>query len=273
MSRIEKAVYELNSIDSISRQDRWVNRLHPSVKVGLTLLLALLAVSFDKYDLPGLMGLFIYPLFMFIAGDLRVKDALRRLWFVLPLVLITGIANPFFERQVHFHIGTFAVTGGMISMTTLIMKGILCVLGAYILIVTTPIEGICRSLRAVRVPKIIVTVILLIYRYITVLLGEADRVTNAYLLRAPSEKGIGIRAWGSLAGGLLLRSMDRAQVLYESMQLRGFDGEFPEGMHQLFYRDRDGRRRSLVYFAVWAVILIFLRIVPVAGIVGNMFGI
>ncbi len=273
MSRIEKAVYELNSIEDLSRQNRWVNRLHPSVKLLLTLLLAVLAVSFDKYDLPGLMGLFVYPLFVFIAGGLRFKDALKRLWIVLPLVMITGIANPFFDRQVHFYLGAFAVTGGMVSMATLIVKGILCILGAYILIATTPIEGICRSLRAFRVPKIIVTVILLIYRYVTVLLQEADRVTNAYLLRAPSEKGIGIRAWGPLAGGLLLRSMDRAQVLYESMQLRGFNGEFPEGLHALFYEGRDNRRMSIVYFAVWVIILICLRIVPVAGIVGSVFGI
>ena len=43
---------------------------------------------------------------------------------------------------------------------------------------------------------------------------------TAYALRAPGEKGIHFRAWGSLLGQLLLRSVDRAQLVYESMLLR-----------------------------------------------------
>ena len=45
------------------------------------------------------------------------------------------------------------------------------------------------------------------------------------------QKGIHISVWGSFLGQLLLRSMDRAQALYESMELRGFCGEFPSAAH------------------------------------------
>ena len=51
-------------------------------------------------------------------------------------------------------------------------------------------------------------------------------MSEAYHLRAPGQKGIHISAWGSFLGQLLLRSMDRAEDLYESMLLRGFRGEF-----------------------------------------------
>ena len=49
---------------------------------------------------------------------------------------------------------------------------------------------------------------------------------TAYQLRAPGQKGIHVSAWGSFLGQLLLRSMDRASTLYDSMCLRGFYGEF-----------------------------------------------
>jgi cobalt/nickel transport system permease protein len=69
-------------------------------------------------------------------------------------------------------------------------------------------------------------VVLLIYRYFGVMAQEADRITTAYKLRAPSQKGIRYTAWGTLVGGWLLRSMDRAGAVYESMLLRGFRGEY-----------------------------------------------
>ena len=64
------------------------------------------------------------------------------------------------------------------------------------------------------------------YRYVTVLLEEVNRITQAYSLRAPNQKGIHYKVWGTLTGQVLLRSMDRANAVYESMLLRGYDGSF-----------------------------------------------
>ena len=58
------------------------------------------------------------------------------------------------------------------------------------------------------------------------LLDEVSAMTQAYSLRAPGQKGIHISAWGTFLGQLLLRTMDRADDLYEAMMLRGFSGEF-----------------------------------------------
>ncbi|GAA6410214.1 ABC transporter ATP-binding protein [Blautia hominis] len=110
-------------------------------------------------------------------------------------------------------------------MITLMMKGVFTVLASYLLIATTSIEKLCYVFRLLHIPKILVTQILLTYRYITVLLGEVNRITQAYSLRAPKQKGVHFKVWGSLSGQLLLRSMDRATMVYESMTLRGYNGE------------------------------------------------
>ena len=68
--------------------------------------------------------------------------------------------------------------------------------------------------------------LLLTYRYISVMAEEVSIMTQAYSLRAPAQRGIHYSAWGSFLGQLLLRSMDRAQELYESMLLRGYHGAF-----------------------------------------------
>lgn len=62
-----------------------------------------------------------------------------------------------------------------------------------------------------------VVVLLLTYRYLILLLQEGSRMSAAYALRAPYSKGIAFNAWGTLVGQLLLRSIDRAQTVYESM--------------------------------------------------------
>ena len=99
-------------------------------------------------------------------------------------------------------------------------------MASFLLIATTPMDALCAALRKLHVPSLLVTLLLLTYRYVSVMLHEVSVMSEAYHLRAPGQKGIHISAWGSFLGQLLLRSMDRAETLYESMQLRGFHGEF-----------------------------------------------
>lgn len=111
-------------------------------------------------------------------------------------------------------------------MLTLVMKGVFCLLASFLLMATTTIEEICCALRQLHLPKTITSLLLLTFRYIGVLLSEVSVMQEAYSLRAPGQKGVHISAWGSFLGQLLLRSMDRAEALYESMELRGFCGDF-----------------------------------------------
>ena len=269
MSKINKAIYEIQSLDSMAKEDRWMNHIHPLIKLFLTVYFIVLTVSFHKYDVEGLLGMCIYPIFIFILGDLSFQTALYRMRVVLPVVCIVGVFNPFFDHVVVMEIGTLHVWGGVVSMFTLMLKGVFTVLASYLLIATTSIEEICYALRLIHIPKIMVTQLLLIYRYITVLLTEAKRITQAYALRAPGQKGINIKAWGPLVGQLLLRSMDRADDVYESMCLRGFQGEFPKQI-------RKGKHKVSVageaaYFLLWIFVLFIFRAFPVFEQIGGLF--
>lgn len=236
---IGNAIHEIIKIDELARQDRWINNLHPLIKLIITVSYIILIISKSKYNISGLITLAAYPIALFIIGDINFKDSLKRLKIVLPLVCLVGILNPFFDRHVLFRLHgiyinsgftilkNFGITGGIISMFTLSIKGILTVFASYIFIATTTIEKICYALRLIKVPSVIVTQIMLTYRYVTLLLSEAHEITQAYALRAPNQKGINIKNWGSLLGQLLLRSIDRADEVYTTMSLRGFNGDFP----------------------------------------------
>ncbi len=251
MSKLDNAIYEIHHMNKIAARKHWINSVHPLAKLSLTFFYIILVVSFSKYDILALAGMFFYPAAIFILADLSFKECLWRVRIILPLVCAVGIANPFLDSARADFFGMI-IPAGIISMLTLMMKGIFSVLASYLLIATTTIEGICYALRIIHVPKIMVTQLLLTYRYITVLLDEANRITQAYALRAPGQRGIHFKVWGSLAGQLLLKSIDRANVLYESMSLRGYKGEFNYIKKETF------NKNDLLYFAVWIAIIILL---------------
>jgi cobalt/nickel transport system permease protein len=99
------------------------------------------------------------------------------------------------------------------------------------------------------------------------LLEEVNRITQAYALRAPKQKGIHFKVWGSLTGQLLLRSMDRAEIVYESMVLRGYQGSFGYMGEQAKWRYQD-----VLYLFVWVLLIILFRSTPVILVIGNLFG-
>ena len=251
-------------MEQLAKRNQWVCAIHPLVKLFLTVFYIVLAVSFSKYQLAGLLCMLVYPLFVFQMAELSFFGALKRLRIVLPLVCLVGIFNPFFDREIVMWAGPVGISGGVLSMLTLMLKAVFTVLASYLLIATTAMEELCHALSLLHVPKIFIVELMLIYRYLTVLLKEAGRVTDAYRLRAPGQKGIAFKAWGPLLGQLLLRSYDRAEGIYQSMCLRGFKGQF--------YSARKGGFRSadFVYLLAFTTVLSVLRFLPVAEIAGRL---
>ncbi len=261
MKTIEDHLHELNRLQELQQRSHWMNRLHPLGKLLVCVIYVFTVASIDKYDMQRLILMAVFPAFCFIVGELSIKEGLYRMRLILPLVVFVGIFNPFFDRTPLMTIGATAanpagitVTGGMVSMLTLMLKGLLTVLTAYVLIALTSIEELCYALRVIHVPKVIVIVILLIYRYFGLMGNEANRITTAYHLRAPSQKGIHYKAWGTLVGQWLLRSMDRAGVVYESMTLRGFNGDFR-------VKKRVVGPADFFFPVIWTAIFIVIRFI------------
>lgn len=260
-NKARSAASEIRAMDDLAVMDSPIHRLSPTAKVIITVFYILTVVSFDKYDFSGLFIMVLFPIFGYQMSFIPVSTCFRKLWVVMPLVCAVGLANPFFDRTVLVRIGSFAVSGGVVSMCTLMLKGIFCLMASFLLIATTGMEGICHALRGLHVPKLLTTLLLLTYRYIGVLLEEVAVMNESYHLRAPNQKGIHISAWGSFLGQLLLRTMDRAQSLYDAMLLRGFDGEYPFHSHH--------------HAATWVVVpvtalMLICRFVPVATLLGSL---
>jgi len=259
MGKIDNAISEIYEIDEMAEKKTKIHQIHPLVKLVITIIYITSVVSFHKYDLFGLLPMIIYPLIVFNLAEIKVMKCFKKLRVMLPMVCFVGLFNPFFDHTAITNIGSIVITGGMISMLTLMIKGTYVLMASFLLIASTGIERICYVLKLLHVPSIIVTQILLAYRYITLLMNEANTIFEAYSLRAPREKGVKYKIWGSLIGQLLFRSIDRAGNLYESMLLRGFNGDY------YIANSQKSTGMDYLYFFLWVLIILTLRMYNVVG--------
>lgn len=264
MSDIYKSTAEFHEMDELAEMSSPIHNIHPLAKLAVTIIYIFTVASFGKYDFSGLIIMLIYPAIMFSVAQIPVRLCFYKLRWIMPLILAVGIFNPILDRTTVMKIGNLAVSGGFISMVTLMIKGVLCIMASFILAATTSMDAICAALRKIHIPGMLVTLLLLTYRYISVMLDEVSVMTTAYRLRAPGHKGIHISAWGSFLGQLLLRSMDRAEELYSNMLLRGFKGEFG------YVRTKDARASDLLFFFISVALIILARLYNVAGMIGTL---
>ena len=266
MSRIDQALHELKSIDELARGTSPVHHFSPLSKLLVSAVYILTVMSFPKYALSELFLMILYPVIISALSGIELRLALKRMRYVLPLVMAVGLFNPLLDRRPVLFIGTLPVSGGILSLLSLMMKGIFCLLASFFLIGTTPADRLFASLRKIHLPSGIVTLLLLTWRYLTVLGEEAAVMMTAYHLRAPGQKGLHWRTWGSFIGQLLLRTLDRGRELYDSMLLRGYQGDFPAVRQEKF------RLKDLLYVLAWISCFIILRKYNIAALIGRGAG-
>lgn len=268
MSNGINSICGIRHLDDLSRIESPIHRIHPVSKLLTALVYLIAVISFGKYEITSLLPFVFYPVLLFAFAELPVLPVMKKILLVSPLIIGIGILNPFFDTQTAT-IGGVAFSRGWITFLSLLIKSGLTVTASILLLATTGMDRLGYALRVLKVPKLFVLQLLLTYRYISVLLEEVARMSTAYSLRAPGQKGIAFHNWGSFAGQLLLRTFDRAQRVYQAMSLRGFDGEYRTGDFGQKTPFR-GRGKDFAYFTGWSAFFILARIYDIPLLIGML---
>jgi cobalt/nickel transport system permease protein len=260
---LEKAYYDLGRLDIIAEKNTPIHQLDPRVKVITTLLFIIYVVSFDKYEIARLLPFFLFPAFLFGMADLPFKYLIRKLVIVSPFVLFIGIFNPLIDREILLHIGTLQISGGWLSLLSIIIRFTLTVGAALLLIATTGFPAICMAFEKLGTPRIFAVQMLMLYRYLFILIEESIQLLRAHTLRSFSQKKIRHQVFKQLLGNLLLRTLDRAQRIHMAMLSRAFTGEIHIIRHFSF-----GIRETL-YLVSFATVFTILRFYNIADLIGK----
>lgn len=229
--KFTNSLYNIRLLNDLSQKDTFIHRLHPLAKLVTTVIYLTVVMSFGRYEISKLLPFVIYPLLIVILAELPVASLLHRIILVSPLIVGIGIFNPLFDNNT-IVIFEISFSKGWIAFLSLLLKGVFSISAGLIFIATTRIDHFAAALRMLRIPSIFVLQLLQTYRYITVLIEEFLKMSQAYFLRAPEQGGIKPTIWGSFVGQLLLRSFDRAERVYQAMLLRGFHKEYNIGFYQ-----------------------------------------
>jgi cobalt/nickel transport system permease protein len=243
----------IRHLDDLSARNSAAHRLHPVAKLATVFLFIIAVASFDRYSILALVPFAAFPVVFFAMSGLPARGILRRLLFLEPFVLVMGIFNPVFDRVPVELAGGLVLVRGWASFLSLFVRSGLTISAALLLVATTGMDSVAAALRTLKMPKQLVLQLLLTYRYVVVLLDEVGRSLRAYFLRAPGQKGIAPTAWGSFGGRILVRTVDRAENVYQAMNLRGFEGDFRTGPAARF------GGKDAIFLIGWAVFFVLAR--------------
>jgi cobalt/nickel transport system permease protein len=264
MAQIAQSFYDLNYIDTLSCMDSPVHRIDPRAKLVTFIVFIACVVSFNKYEVSGLIPFFFFPAVIIPVARIPARYLVRKLLFLLPFAVLIGVFNPLYDRHILFSLGTLPVSGGVVSFVSILIRFTLTVLAALILIAVTGFNGICMALERFHVPRAFSVQLMMLYRYIFVLTSEAVSMARARELRAVGGQRLGIRVYGSLLGHLLMRTWHRAQRIHMAMLSRGFTGEFP------LRRPLGIGPADIAFTVVWCLLFMGLRFVNLPQVLGKL---
>lgn len=230
--------FSTTSLDRYVEAESPIHRLDARVKLLLTFA-CILTLSLLP---PGAWGwlLAVAALIWWAVLRSRVGLALilRRAFVALPFTL-AAVTLVFSRPGVELFtlpLGPLRLTAtdvGLTAFVSVVVKSWLSVQAALLLTATTPFSEVLRGLRELRLPAPLVAILSFAYRYLFVMVDEAQRMLRARECRAAELPGrspgrsIAWRAGvvGQMVGTLFLRSYERSERIYVAMLSRGFDGE------------------------------------------------
>ena len=70
MANIMNSIYEINTLDDLAKKDTIIHCIHPLVKLITTFLYLICLVSFNKYEISGLIPFVFYPILITSLGEI-----------------------------------------------------------------------------------------------------------------------------------------------------------------------------------------------------------
>ncbi|OEU69565.1 MAG: cobalt ECF transporter T component CbiQ [Desulfovibrio sp. S3730MH75] len=208
--------------------ESFIHTSHPGFRVVCALLFSLVGAL--VMTLPATVVVFIAGLIFAIFARLPMLSLLKRLLFVNGFIIFLWLFLPFSRPgDPVFSVGPFtATTEGIIYAAVITLKSNGVVLAVTSLLSTMPIQLMGAGMQSVRLPDKLCRLFLFTWRYVHVMGEEFGKMKRAATMRGfvPRNSIMTYRTYAWLMGMLLVRSWDRAQVVWQAMLCRGFTGKF-----------------------------------------------
>jgi cobalt/nickel transport system permease protein len=217
-----------------------VHQLDPRVKLVLTLAFVFTTALTPQGVWPVYILLFALITSVILLSELGLGYVLKRAALAFPFVLaalplVFTASGPYLVETT---LGSWALRisqPGLERFLSIAFKSWISVQAAIVLASSTPFPDLLVAMRAIKIPRLLVAIFGLMWRYLFVLADESLRLIRARASRSglsaqgESRPGGGVmwraRVTGGMAGNLFLRAFERSDRIYMAMAARGYDGE------------------------------------------------
>ncbi len=206
-----------------------------------TRLLAALAIAVTLIGIKSLPGLLIALALSFalvLLSGLSLRALLHRLLHVEGFMLVLLLILPFtVEGHPLFTLGPLTASSeGLTHAVALVLRINVAILAIFALLGSLEPVRLGQAMARLGVPLQLVHLFLFTVRYVGLFRAETGRLLDSMRARAfvPRSNWHSWRTFGTLAGMILVRSMDRATRVGEAMRARAYCGRLPLSDHGSF---------------------------------------
>ena len=217
-------------LDKYAYQDTAVHRLDGRVKLIVLVALNVAVVTTSLSAWWALAGYLMLVGAVVAVGRIPPLYVLSRGLVIMPFVALAAASAPFLDGgRVLWSTSLFGLSlqvseHGARTAAAVIARSMICVAALITFMSITPMAQVLDSLRRLRAPAVLVMLIGFAYRYVFVLVDEAQRLKVARDSRSFGGKTLWhLRVLGRMIGTLLIRSCERAERVYAAMLSRGYD--------------------------------------------------
>ncbi|MHA1265596.1 MAG: cobalt ECF transporter T component CbiQ [Candidatus Helarchaeota archaeon] len=228
LNRFRDLVY----FEKFSNLNSPIHKVNPLVK--FVLVLSIIVLNMSLIHIISYLLLILPLIGIILISRISLKYYFfRSLFFITLFAVIIAIPLLFFtpgDPLASWTIGSFNVvitTQGALIASSFVLRIWISILAILTLIFTTPFANLIHAMKHVRVPRTILILFSLTYRYIFLFIDELIQMLRAKESRTFRKFGFRFRfrTLGQVFGTLLIRSIDKSERVYWAMLARGYNGD------------------------------------------------
>jgi cobalt/nickel transport system permease protein len=263
---LAKVVRQAITSEETAERRGLLQRLDARAKL-LSIVALLIAVGLVRH-IPVLAALYLFTLVLAVASRIGLWWFVKRVWLFIPIFTGVIVAPAMFSfvtpGEVVLPLGHWfghevgLTRQGLTSAGLIVCRVATSISLVVLLTLTTSWPRLLAALRALFVPRLLVLVLGMAYRYLFVLLDSVSEMVTARKARTVAAKrsGRGARAVAGFSGGALFgKAHALSEEVHQAMLARGFRGE----ARVL------GRARLRALDGIWLVACLALSVLVVGG--------
>lgn len=198
-------------LDQYATLDSPVHQIDPRVKTVCFILFILAVVLTPPARFAAFFLYATLVVSVIFLSEVPVGFIVKRSLIIVPFAVMIGLFNLFYKPPIVFF--------------NVLIKSWLSVLALITLSSTTDFPTLLKALEALKMPKLLTTIISFMYRYIFTLIDQVQKLERARLARSYGRRGVyQMKAAGNMLGSLFVGTYERGERIYQAMLARGYHG-------------------------------------------------